>query len=206
MARVTYSPVVADVRGKAADAVFSSWKGRGYIRQRVVPANPNTAAQQVVRESMARIPPLWRSLETQIKTVQDAYAAAYGMSGYNWYTKNNRVNEESNEAGLFTPPNTAIEFPASITLGDEGGGSCKVDWTGGTQGAGYYIYILSRKIEAGEVVNKFDVEDSDTTLVSAETKTITLAASKDFLVAIAVELIASNEFSMAVYDTITMGA
>lgn len=206
MARLTFSPLIAGMSGKTADAVTASWKGRAYVRKRVIPANPNTAAQQTVRDSMGRLSPLWRSLESQIKAVQDDYAVNEALSGWNWFVRSNRVLEETYESGLITPPNTDIEAPASITLTDQGGGTCKVDWTGGTQGAGYYIYVVSRKIETGEVVNAYVVQSSETVLVSALTTNVSLAASKDFLVAIAVEDTANSLFSASVYDTVSLGA
>lgn len=206
MARVTYTPVVAGVSGKAADAVFSSWKGRGYIRKLVTPSNPKSAAQTVVRESMARIPPLWRSLEAEIKTLQNSYAAAYRMSGYNWFAKNNRKDEEANESYLVTPPNIDIDPPATITLTDSGGGVCKVDWTGGTIGANYFIYILTRLVEPLEVVNKYSIESKIAVLSSAGTHNATIAASKDSIVVIAISDNTPVDFSESIGDKITMGA
>jgi len=37
------------VSGKVAQLVFATWKGIEYVRLYVIPANPNTAAQQLVR-------------------------------------------------------------------------------------------------------------------------------------------------------------
>lgn len=37
-------------RGKLAQLVFATWKGIGYARLYVIPANPNTAAQEAVRD------------------------------------------------------------------------------------------------------------------------------------------------------------
>ena len=205
MARITFSPLVAGASGKAADAVFSNWKGRAYVRKLVKPANPNTAAQQTVRESLGRLPKLWRSLESQVRAVQDTYAAAYGMSGYNWFVGQNRVLEETYETQHVGPPNVDIDKPSTFNLTDLGGGSCKVDWDGSTEGADYKVYILSRKIESGDVEDVFTLEEKDTTLASAHTVNVTLAASKDYEVILLVEDTVNNLFSQSVGDKITMG-
>lgn len=41
--------ILGRVSGKVGDVVGASWKGIAYIRQYVIPANPNTAAQQAER-------------------------------------------------------------------------------------------------------------------------------------------------------------
>jgi hypothetical protein len=206
MARITFSPLVAGASGKAADAVFSSWKGTAYVRKLVTPSNPNSAGQQLVRGSLGRLPRVWRMLESQIRTVQNTYAAAMGISGYNWFVGENRVKEQTYETQYITPPNTAFDGAATITLTDLTGGSLKIDWTGGTTGAGYMAYILVRKIKAGDIETEFTVKDHDATLFSAGTKTIALTASKDYEVVLINEIIATNAFSVSIGKKIVMGA
>lgn len=205
MATIDFSPLVVGMSGRAGDAIFSRWKGRAYVRQFVKPANPDTAAQKIVRESLGRLPRLWRSLEAQVRTLQNAYAAAYALSGWNWFVQQNRVLEEANNAGLLTPPNVLIDPVQDFLLTDASGGSCTVTWSGGTQGAEYYVHIWKRLIHTAEVETVFTIEDQDTTLVSAETFAATLSASKDWQVILAVERIADHAFSMCVHDEITMG-
>ncbi|GAJ20648.1 unnamed protein product, partial [marine sediment metagenome] len=38
MARVLFTPMIAGLSGKVSDAVFARWKGRYYVRTRVIPA------------------------------------------------------------------------------------------------------------------------------------------------------------------------
>lgn len=206
MARLTFSPLIAGMSGKTADAVCASWKGRSYVRKRVIPANPNTAAQQTVRESMGRLSPVWRSLESQIKAVQDDYAVNDALSGWNWFTSQNRVLEQTYDTDVITPPNRDIDFVTGITLTDLGGGSLKVDWTGGTTGADYYIYVLARRTTAANELNSFAVISKDTTLVSVGTETIPIAASQDFKVVVIVEEATPGLFSAPVSDDVSMGA
>lgn len=206
MATVKYSPLVADVRGSAADVTFAAWKGRGYIRRKVTPSNPQSVAQTAVREAMGRLAALWRSLTAVVKTAQNTYATSYRMSGWNWFCQQNRVLEETYLAGKLTPPNTEIDPPATFGLADSGGGTCAVTWTGGTVGADYKMYVWSRKIEALDVEEAFTLESADAVLASAGTVNITIAASKDSQVIAAIHKVSDDTFSECVADQITMGA
>lgn len=50
MAKVTGPLMSLDASGSVASTItFSKWKGRNYVRQRVVPSNPSTAGQIAVR-------------------------------------------------------------------------------------------------------------------------------------------------------------
>lgn len=206
MARITFSPLVASASGKAADAVFASWKGIAYVRQLVIPKNPNSAAQQVVRASMGRIPPLWRSLAAKVKAVQNTYASSYNMSGYNWFGKQNRVLEQDHKAQHVCPPSIVNDRVASLALSDQTGGVIKVDWTGGSVGADKYIYVLARDRTTGSEVDKFTIESDGVVLVSANTVNITMAANHSYEVVVAVEDTTTSLFSQSQADDIALGA
>jgi hypothetical protein len=50
MAKVTGPLLSIDASGSVAETMtFSKWVGRNYVRQRVIPANPQSAAQMLVR-------------------------------------------------------------------------------------------------------------------------------------------------------------
>jgi len=177
MAKIDFSPIIAGASGKIADCVFSRWKGRSYIRTRVDPSNPNSAAQQVVRSSMARCVYLWRSLTTAIKAVQNLYATAYQMSGYNWFTKNNRVDEEGHDAATLTPPNALIDPVNTVADGTGGANTCTITWAGGTQSADHKVSVFYRLVEPASEENEWHLFEEDTTLTSAGTIDITGLAS-----------------------------
>jgi hypothetical protein len=53
MAKVTSPLMSLDASGSIAGALtFSKWKGRNYVRQLVIPANPRTTGQQTSREAL----------------------------------------------------------------------------------------------------------------------------------------------------------
>ena len=206
MARITFSPLVTGASGKAGDAVFASWKGRGYVRKLVTPSNPQSADQNTVRDSMGRLPALWRSLAAQVRAVQDAYAVAYRMSGYNWFVMNNRKVEETKMAGVCTPPNTAIDAPATLAVVDAGSGKANMSWTGGTTGANYKMYILSRDISANSTAKAFTVSSANAVLANVGATQVTLTANHSYAFGVAIEKWTEDEFSEMKTASIALGA
>jgi hypothetical protein len=99
------SPLVAELNGSTAELTAASWKGRNYVRRKVVPANPNTAAQQAVRNSLTACVTLWRSLLASVKSWLDVYGGAYAMSGFNIFTSRNRALEQADSPLLPVPDN-----------------------------------------------------------------------------------------------------
>ncbi len=63
MARLTAPLLSLDARGQIGEAiVFSGWKGIKYARQYVIPANPQTTAQQEVRGVFSTLSEIWKRL------------------------------------------------------------------------------------------------------------------------------------------------
>jgi len=128
------------------------------------------------------------------------------MSGWNWFVKTNRVLEQLYHGSIITPPRTDVLPIQGLSIADNSGGSATATWTGGTQGASYKVYCVSRLITVDEYATAYDIESDETVLVSAETLALTLVASKTFDVAIAVEETVTHAFSIASRFEIVMGA
>lgn len=62
MAKIKFSALVSDLRGKLNGSVFSKNRSGNYIRNKVTPVNPQTAAQSRVRSMFGKISQAWRSL------------------------------------------------------------------------------------------------------------------------------------------------
>jgi len=90
MAKLTGPMFGLTARGKLANTlVYSNWKGVPYTRKWLVPANPNTSAQQAQRGYLASALADWHAISwgTGDKPAYDRWAA-YGskpMSGFNKY-------------------------------------------------------------------------------------------------------------------------
>lgn len=127
MARVKYSPIIDSINGKIANVVFQDGKAGAIVRNRVVPANPNTAAQANARGILSLISKSWAALSDAQRTSWDTAAAspewrqtnAYGegfqLSGEQLFIKLNSVIEFVQESTLTSPPSKAT-FD-SITIG-----------------------------------------------------------------------------------------
>lgn len=68
MARLTAPLLSLGASGTIGKAItFASWKGIPYARTRVVPANPNTLAQQEVRGVFATLGEMWKRMPEQAR-------------------------------------------------------------------------------------------------------------------------------------------
>lgn len=80
--------ILSNVRGAVAGVVGGVWKGKNYLRARVTPANPNTAAQQAQRTKMSATVAFAKLiLGTVLNVFVDPFQKV--MSGFNWFVKNN---------------------------------------------------------------------------------------------------------------------
>jgi len=206
MARITFSPLIAGASGKAADAVFSRWKSTSYVRKHVIPANPQTAAQTLMRDAMGRIPYMWRKLRAAVQDAQDRYATNIGMSGYNWFAKQNAKLEKTFQAANITPPDVAVEPVLTFTKVDGGAGSVTFNWTGGSTGALIYATLWTRKITTAEQETSFTEQSWETVLCSAGTMVKALVALKKYTAVLSVWNKNTSKFSVSSSQEFTLGA
>jgi hypothetical protein len=82
------SGILGQMRGKVAGVVGGQWKNVSYIREYVLPANPNTALQQAQRSKMADVVAFAKPL---VGPIFNAYTDRFlkGMSGFNYFIKQN---------------------------------------------------------------------------------------------------------------------
>jgi hypothetical protein len=62
MAKVKFSAIVSDMRGKLNGSVFAKNRGGNYLRTKVTPSNPQTIAQQAARSLLTTYSQGWRAL------------------------------------------------------------------------------------------------------------------------------------------------
>jgi hypothetical protein len=106
----------------AQAATFSSWKGRAYVRERVIPANPRTGPQVGLRAMIRFLAQQWAGLgptnHARWKTLADQNA----ISPFNAYTSFNQKRWRSFKGPTVNP--TQIEqttAPAAPTTTATGG-------------------------------------------------------------------------------------
>ena len=109
MVKVTGPMFSLNASGTLADAVtFSNWKGRQYVRQRVIPANPKSDAQMGRRVMFGFLAQEWAGLPDGEKPAFKDLAENLNVSRFNAYVQFNM-----NRWGLFTGPSQ--QYPATET-------------------------------------------------------------------------------------------
>lgn len=100
MAIIKYGGGIVDARGSVAGNTFSRNRFGAYLRSRVVPVNPNSSRQQVVRAAVQAITQRWKDTLTDAQRAGWAtYAAAIPwlnklgetqyLTGFNMYVRTN---------------------------------------------------------------------------------------------------------------------
>lgn len=153
--KIKWSPLVGSASGTTADAVAASWKGIQYIRKHVIPHNPQTDEQMLVRNSLARCVPLWRSLGSEEKAWLNKYGVDYRMSGFNVFMSKCRALEQALELILPMPPNPYEPAPDTFAAatGAGAGGDIDCTWVDNSS-APFQDIILLTRLSSG---NLFDI-------------------------------------------------
>ena len=96
MAKVTGPLLSLSASGTVADTMtFSRWKGRAYVRQRVIPTYTNTTLQAKVRDLLRDASVAWKTeatvgavdIDAAYKLAYDTYASGLGISGFNVFMR-----------------------------------------------------------------------------------------------------------------------
>jgi hypothetical protein len=115
----------------AKTLVFSTWKGRPYVRERVIPSNPRSEKQTGIRGLFGFIAQAWYTLSTPNKATWDTLATGKEISPFNAYQAENLMNWQQTK-----PPSEA--YPAARA------GTAVVETTMGlTGGVGSVTVVLT---------------------------------------------------------------
>ncbi len=124
------SGITGPIYGKVGGVVGFNWKGVNAIRSYAIPANPQTSLQQAERSKFAFIVHVAKIiLATVIQPFWDPFAS--GMSGWNLFTRKNRLVVTSD--GDYQ--NIIAAFgdlePETITSAtyDASTGNCHISWS-----------------------------------------------------------------------------
>ena len=118
-----FSVLFSDVRKKLGDqVVFSNWKGRGYMRTWVKPANPRTNKQQANRDHTKKLVSRWQEIsgDADVKAAYNERALDYGISGYNLFTKFGRKSSIECPATGGTGSAISINYTVGFLVGEAG--------------------------------------------------------------------------------------
>jgi len=124
-----YGPMFSmDASGTIAKtATFSKWKGRNYVRQCVVPANPKSALQVSVRAMMRFLSQAWVGVGSTPQGSWDDRAAALNVSPFNAYIQQNLQRWREFQAPSQTDPAAETGTEPVATLDSATGGPSYMD-------------------------------------------------------------------------------
>ena len=123
MPTIKLNPLITDIRNRMGNTVFSKWKGTNYVRGFVPPSNPNTEAQESVRNAFSRLVEVWKNLGVVVRESWDAYSEGKNMSGYNAFIQKNFESMKADLALMISTPmaeEPPVDFAATAgtTAGD----------------------------------------------------------------------------------------
>jgi len=119
-----YGPMMSmDASGTLAKAAtFSKWKGRNYVRQRVIPANPKSGPQTGMRSMLKFLSQKWASLGAGPKATWVIRAASMVVSPFNAFCSYNQSRWRQFKAPTDSDPATELGVvPAAPTTTPTGG-------------------------------------------------------------------------------------
>lgn len=85
MAIAVLNPLFSKVSGRIGGVVFYCRRNRQCIRTYVLPRNPNTIMQRIIRRTFANAVKSWQALSDEEKYKFTGKARGMNMSGYNLY-------------------------------------------------------------------------------------------------------------------------
>lgn len=131
--KYTPGPLIGQLSGKAGALVASRNRFTSYFRTRVTPINPNTVAQQTVRNSLAWIASRWSASLSNTQraswnaaaegiTLYNSLGNAYTPSGFDYFCSVNRnqftysgLNQLIDEVPANAPPTALISLTPTAT-------------------------------------------------------------------------------------------
>lgn len=103
-------------------ATFSNWKGRPYVRERVIPANPKSGPQVGMRAMLSFLAKQWDGLSSAEKTSWDDRAKASVISNFNAFTSYNQTRWRSYKGPSQEDPAAETSTPAAAPTTTPTGG------------------------------------------------------------------------------------
>lgn len=121
-----------DASGSLASTLtFSKWKGRPYVRQLVIPSNPNTISQQGNRAIVRYTSQDWANLSGTNQGLWNGVGASDSITGLDAWVRNSARRKPNDQAVLQAPAQPAGTTPGPpLTPAATGGkGQVTLTWT-----------------------------------------------------------------------------
>ena len=175
MARTTAPFMSMDASGTLGKTLTASrWKGRSYMRLRVIPANPKTAMQVAFRAMMKFLGQTWSGLTDMDKVTWNNQAGANNYSPFNAFVSTNQKRW-----GSFLSPSqqspadltgTAATLATPVGVGGVRMATVTIATTAAADGWGLYVYRTPGGAPAGtqdEVIAVLEMDGTSTVFVDS---------------------------------------
>lgn len=115
----------------AGVATYSKWKGVPYVRQRVIPANPRTTAQQLTRTTFALLREMWKIAPPLLVAPWNEFAKGRPFTGMNKFVGENLrvLRGEADFTNFIGSPGARGGLPADSITAVPGGLGGEIDVT-----------------------------------------------------------------------------
>lgn len=152
MAKIKYSALVSEIRGKLNGSVASRNRGGNYLRNKVTPINPATTFQVAARNLLTQFAQSWRGLtEDQRKAFNNAvenfkktdiFGDLKTPTGENLYVRLNVNISLVGGTPITTPPLPAeVEALSSLTLSATAPATVAIAFTPTPVPADHHIFV-----------------------------------------------------------------
>jgi len=124
MARVTSPLFSLDASGSVAKSiVYSKWKGRNYVRQHSIPANPKSAAQVAIRAAFAWLGAIWAGIEASVSSSWETLADQSLVSEFNVFCQKNidRIRQSKGPTQSWPAAEEATDYALNAFSGEVDG-------------------------------------------------------------------------------------
>lgn len=142
MAKTTAPLLSMEASGQIGNTLVSSkWKGRAYMRRYVVPANPNTAEQQLTRNTFKWLNNVWKFFPGSAVAGWQLYADTSRITDRNGFIKlnNGPLRTETDLTNIVISPSAKSGLIAAAVVATPAAGQITVDLTAPTLPSGWAV-------------------------------------------------------------------
>jgi len=125
----------------AKTQVYSVWKGRPYVRRYVIPSNPNTAEQQLTRNTFSWLNNVWKFMSGAAIEGWQAYANSARITDRNGFIKinNGPLRQQTTLDDMILSPSAKSGIVAAAVTPTPAAGQITVAMTAPSLPAGWTI-------------------------------------------------------------------
>lgn len=171
MAKVKLSTLVADVRNRLGNVVFSKWKDTNYVKEYTTYSRGSSEKQLEIRNAFALLVSVWRNMGQIMHSSWNAYAQNMNMTGFNAFIKANSARVLECEALELFKKNGEDELVSIAAEDNAPAGEIVCSFSMPQNSAGRHIVFFVQKIMDGKVTDEINTRQTGIDPVSSFTIT-----------------------------------